>query len=331
MITMMLKRLMFIFVFLVSLSAVYGQGISVGGQEISIIILIPLIAIIIVVLIFLIMFISDTSKIQPVRSRLNLEDKTKEFNLEIKEEIKPKIWLNYLDVIDTFTRRLEQKDTKIAFDGFIKIFREFFKDRFNLDYEFTYDELLNELKKKGFINTGLIVDLKEVSYQDGNLTKEKIYDLAVKLRSLVEKVDRDKLITVNEDKVNKNFKIFNTTNKALTNIKKEEEKIDNKLNKFLVDETKKLFKSKHNISEIKSNYNEFDKDKLEQISFLIRNGRESLKKNDSVKLKEIYGDLCYLFPFLSDNNKKIAYLEILEFYEDINKQLFPDLYKEIKK
>ena len=46
-------------------------------------------------------------------------------------------------------------------------------------------------------------------------------------------------------------------------------------------------------------------------------------------LKNIYDDICYLFPFLSDGGKRVAYLEILEFYEEINKKLFPDLYKKL--
>ncbi len=321
----MKRGFILLFISLISLINVNGQNITIAGQDISIIVLVPLILIILVLIIFATTFIMDTKTYSLKTPKI--EKPAGDKILEIKTE-QPKrqiIWVNYLDVIDTFVKRLEEKDPKDAFNTIIRIIREFFKERFNLEYEFTYDELQEELKKRNFENIEFIKHLIDLTYKDNQISKKDIYYLSDKFRDLIKIIDRNRLEESKLNQINKNIR-FDKARKMLLNIHNKENNIDNKLNKFLNDETKKIFQHAKK-SDVKKDFDDFDRDKLEQINFLIINGRKSLYKNDLDNLKEIYGDLCYLFPFLSDKSKKTAYLEILEFYEEINKKLFPELFK----
>ncbi|MEK6937144.1 MAG: hypothetical protein AABW58_03680 [Nanoarchaeota archaeon] len=334
-------------VFLVLLAySVSGQGL---GEDLSLIVLLPLVLIIIVAILFGVTFIIDTKNYYVAKKTVNIPSVGKVTATEVvKEEVKveetekgekkeekvEKIWINYLDIVDTFAKKLDDRETDDAFKVLLRMIREFFKDRFNLDYEFTYDELLKEFEKRNVPNKEMIISLKESMYKDKKIDKKIIYDYSTKFREVIRIIDKEKLEEIENINIDKNAK-FNKIRKMMHDIRKQEGRIDEKLNKLVVNEKKKIFslnfRKKPKQVEVKKNFDEFDRDKLEQIGLLIKNGRISLEKKNLNKLREVYGDICYLFPFLSDRNKKIAYLEILEFYEDMNIKLFPKLYKEVKK
>jgi hypothetical protein len=333
---------------LLSLYSVYAQGINIGGENISFIVLLPLIIIIGVGIAFTIMILNDKAAERrtirretpikapdidlikrPLEEPSNILGKiTSQAFGKKPEEINEKEWVNYLDIIDSFIRRLDKKDTKEAFSTFISILREFFKERFELNYEFTYDELVKEFQKKGFNENEFILNLKDVTYKDKKITKKDIFNLAVNFNEIINKIDRKKLDETDINKINKNLNVISGVKEFADSIQKKENIFDEKLNRFLKEQTNKILKQQpvHSTAATKD-FEAFDKNKVEQITHLIRKGRKTLERKDFEKLREIYSDICYLFPFLSDKSKKIAYLEILEFYEDINKELFPKIYK----
>ena len=302
------------------------------GEDLSIVVLLPLVLIIIVAIAFIITLIMDNtrnfySKKTPSPSVQNIALETRKMAEEPKGSEKP--WVNYLYVTDTFIKRLGERETKDAFNILIRIIKEFFKDRFNLNYEFTFDELLKEFDKRHFFNTGLIHQLKDLSYKDRKIDKKIVYDAATKFREIVKIVDKKKLYELEQFNVNKNIK-FDRLKRIMQSVQSKEGKLDENLNKIIGVEKNRLlhfdFKKKPK-TEIKRDFEEFDKDKLEQINFLIKKGNEALNRNNINGLRNTYSDICYLFPFLSDKSKRVAYLEILEFYENINRKLFPQMFK----
>lgn len=343
----MKKEVIFFLGILSNLYSVHAQDINIGGESISFIVLLPLIIIIGVGIAFLIMVLNDkaaerrtirqeiTRKApnielikKPVEEPLGFIEKISEQAFGKKPaEIKEKEWANYLDVTDSFIRRLDKKDTKEAFSTFIKILREFFKDRFELNYEFTYDELIKEFQKKGLNENDFILNLKNTTYKDKKITKKDIFNLAINFKEIINKIDRKKLEETDISKVNKNLNVISEVKEFAGNIQKKEKIIDEKLNMFLKEQTNKILKPQNIHTAITKDFEAFDNNKVEQIIHLIKKGRKTLARKDIEKLREIYSDICYLFPFLSDKSKKIAYLEILEFYEDLNKELFPKIYK----
>ncbi len=338
----MKRELLYLIILFFSLVSVNAQTAFLG-EDFSIIILLPLVLIVIVAIAFGVMFIVDTKNYYVSKKVVNVPELGKAKVIEvIKEEVKKdgekeekiqKVWINYLDVIDTFAKRLDERETKEAFNILVRMIREFFKDRFNLDYEFTYDELLKEFDNKKLHNKELISSLRELTYKDQKIDKKIVYNLSTKFREIIRIIDKEKLDELEGINIDKNLN-SNKMRKMIYDIRKKENKIDEALNSFIGEEKRKIFNlnlKRKPKTEVRKDFDTFDKDKLEQVNLLIKNGKETLKSNNLIKLKEIYGDICYLFPFLSDKSKKIAYLEILEFYEDINMKLFPKLYKEMKK
>src|SRR3989344_4462993 len=283
----MKKRVIFLIIFLLSLFNVYAQSVRIGEEEISLVIIIPLIMIISVGIIFIVMIIND-SRNRPIMTNIEIPQKStiEKLNTAKQEETKKIIWINYLDVIDTFVRKIEERRVNESFNILIKIIRAFFKDRFNLDYEFTYDELLSEFKKREFTNTDLIKELRELNYKDEELNKKILYELADKLREIIKIIDRNKLREDNTEKLNKDLRLVLQTKKFAEKIQKRENRIDEKLNKFLINQKNRLLHHKNKTLETKRNFDQFDKSKLEQISRLIRNGRLALKNNEINKLKD---------------------------------------------
>ena len=183
-----MKRGMIFFIgILFSLYSVYAQDINIGGESISFIVLLPLIIIIGIGIAFLIMVLNDKAterrttrhEIRKEAPDIDLIKKPLEepksilekislqaFGEKPEKEIKENEWVNYLDITDSFIRRLDKKDTKEAFSIFVNILREFFKNRFELNYEFTYDELLSEFRKKGFNEDEFILNLKNSTYKN---------------------------------------------------------------------------------------------------------------------------------------------------------------------
>src|SRR3989344_4567628 len=274
----MKKRVIFLIIFLLSLFNVYAQSVRIGEEEISLVIIIPLIMIISVGIIFIVMIIND-SRNRPIMTNIEIPQKStiEKLNTAKQEETKKIIWINYLDVIDTFVRKIEERRVNESFNILIKIIRAFFKDRFNLDYEFTYDELLSEFKIK---------ELRELNYKDEELNKKILYELADKLREIIKIIDRNKLREDNTEKLNKDLRLVLQTKKFAEKIQKRENRIDEKLNKFLINQKNRLLHHKNKTLETKRNFDQFDKSKLEQISRLIRNGRLALKNNEINKLKD---------------------------------------------
>ncbi len=309
-----------------------AQLADILGDDLSILVLLPLVLIIIVAIAFIITLIMDNtrnfySKKPTTPGMQNVAQEIKKDIEEPKEAPKP--WINYLDVMNTFTKRLGERDTNEAFNILIRIIKEFFKDRLKLNYEFTFDELLKELDKRHFFNKEIIHQIIDLSYKGKKIDKKIVYYVATKFREIVKIVDKKKLYELEQFNVNKNLK-FDRLKRIMQSVQSKEGKLDEGINKFIGTEKSRLLHfqlKKKTEPEVKRDFEDFDKDKVEQISFLINKGKEALNKNNINGLRNTYSDICYLFPFLSDKSKKVAYLEILEFYENINKKLFPEMFK----
>lgn len=111
------------------------------------------------------------------------------------EEIPEKSMLDYeaetLSKFDAMLKKLERGDLQGISDEFNVVFREFLKFTLKIDYEFTYEELIEELKKKklpGLLKLGLsnyVSGLIEIQYGRRKLTKQLLRDEIHKAKEIV--------------------------------------------------------------------------------------------------------------------------------------------------
>jgi hypothetical protein len=109
--------------------------------------------------------------------------------------------LSFADKIIEKLNKLEKqlstkKETRYISSEFSKIVREYFREILNLKYEFTYEELLNELKKKGLdseMESMLVSFFKkaiEVEYSKYRLRRRELHSLIDEAKEIVHLTSR---------------------------------------------------------------------------------------------------------------------------------------------
>jgi len=134
--------------------------------------LLILVIIIIVIAVFVFLTYLYVIEVRKNASEKELKQE-KEVRIELSKEEK------YKKDIEKLKRSIPYLSKKEASSRFIKIIRSFFRDLLELSYEFTFEELADELKEKGR-NKDLIDFSEKISdykYRKGDMSKKELIKL----------------------------------------------------------------------------------------------------------------------------------------------------------
>ncbi len=189
----------------------------------SIIILIPII-LIIIELILLILFIIK---------KINGKKAERIAELNGEKHVNKEYYLYYLKKLERLEGRVSKvKKLRKSWDNFYEIIKELFKNVLKINYEFTIEELITELRKKksmkGFIRPLKRLDLKYSSSSSKEDIEELISEFCYILKGKIgRKKKKGKIKSEKNKGKNKNEKI-----KSKNKIKGKKRKIKNKSKKI---------------------------------------------------------------------------------------------------
>ena len=214
---------------------------------------------------------------------------------------------NTLKRIEAFRKHFSKKNKDDNFIQFFHIIRMFFAELFKIKYEFTYEELSNELERRRIdknLKEKILFFLKKLSavdYSDERLPESELRKLLNDFLKLFEK------LTFNEQKVKETRldKIlrFLRIKKPLMQ-KKEAGKKQNTL----------LTLIQPLLSELKIN---FGKSKLEQVHDMLIKALDMLNNNEIKKSKQLYVKIKEKYNQLSIEDKKEVYDDVLLLYNEL--------------
>jgi hypothetical protein len=197
-------------------------------------------------------------------------------------------------------RRAEQIRSKafISSKEVYDLVRSFFKKHLDIDYEFTHDELMKELRKvylspelHGKVN-GLFRKVSEIEHSDKNFTREELEELLVEFKDIVDAMivshyEQDKSFFKRlKDSVHKMFskehrKILQPDDSVLS----EHERVIVKMN-MLLDNAKRMLdtnleKSKKDYQELLAIYETLDEPKKKAYFGPINELYQMIQSRDS--------------------------------------------------
>ena len=217
---------------------------------------------------------------------------------------------NTLNRIQAFRKHFSKKSRDDNFIQFFHIVRLFFTELFKIKYEFTFEELSKELKRKRVdknLKEQITFFLKKVSvveYSNETLSEQELKKLLSDFLKLFEK------LTFNEQKVEETrlCKILRLLMvKRISTHKKDSGKKQNAL----------LVLMQHILPKLKIN---IEKNRLEQIHDMLIKALDMLDNNEIKKSKQLYVKIKEKYNHLNIENKKEIYDDILFLY----KELVPD-------
>lgn len=274
--------------------AATAKEISIAGYTYPMIILVPIISIIISSIIIIFILVRVTKK----EGGRFLREGKKEvkrrmvpfLRKELKEEKKKENV--YLKEIKRFRRDLPKISVDDGFDKLSQVTKDFFKDLLGLQYEFTYDELANEIKKRRMKEEflDLIKRLSHLRYSGSKVTKEELEDFAGMIESIIKKETRRK----EEKELG--------VSKALT---KEKKGVISSIAKLGL-EGREEARKKH-------------------ILELMKEEEEALKKDMDIA-RDIYHRILSSYYKLPANERKEVYDKLVNFYNEVNHMLFSSFY-----
>jgi len=214
---------------------------------------------------------------------------------------------NTLKRIQSFNKHFSKKNKDDNFIQFFHVVKLFFAELFKIKYEFTFEELSNELERKRVdksLKEKIVFFLKKLSvveYSDERLPESELRKLLNDFLKLFEK------LTFNEQKVKETRldKIlrFLRIKKPLMQ-KKEAGKKQNTL----------LTLIQPLLSELKIN---FGKSKLEQVHDMLIKALDMLNNNEIKKSKQLYVKIKEKYNQLSIEDKKEVYDDVLLLYNEL--------------
>jgi len=209
--------------------------------------------------------------------------------------------------IDSFKKHFSKKSREDNFIQFIHITRLFFAELFKIRYEFTFEELNNELEKKRIDKnlkeqiTFFLKKLSVVEYSNETLSEQELKKLLSDFLKLFEK------LTFNEQKVKetmlgKILRFLRIKGPAIQ--KKKDRKKQNTL----------LTLIQPILSKLKIN---FGKSKLEQVHDMLIKALDMLNNNEIQKSKQLYVKIKEKYNQLNIEDKKEVYDDILLLYKEL--------------
>lgn len=277
--------LMLLISFIFSCSLSCAADITIGRYKYPSIILIPIISIVICsVILAAILF-------NIARKRMTVKKPIFRFGRPAKEKRQENI---YLKDIKKFRKELAGMQGEQAFDMLSDITKNFFKELLDLHYEFTYDELEKELRKRNKRNELIDIchNLSEMRYSGKKIIKEDIESIAERIQELIKKEE----------------------------VRSEEKELG--VSRALMKE-KRGFLSK--VSELQS-----EQGRKRHLLELMSQEEGALKKDMEIA-KNIYHKILSSYYRLPAKDRKDVYEKLTNFYEQVNKMLFSSFYSKQSK
>ncbi len=208
---------------------------------------------------------------------------------------------NTIKRIQSFNKHFSKKNNDDNFIQFFHVVKLFFAELFKIKYEFTFEELSNELERKRIdknLKEKILFFLKKLSavdYNDKKLPELELRKLLNEFLKLFEKLTFDEQ-KPKEKKINK-ILVFLRIKKPV--IQKKEA-------------GKTLMYSI--LSKLKIN---FGKNKLEQVHDLLIKALDALNNNEIKKSKQMYVKIKEKYNQLNIEDKKEVYSDILLLYNEL--------------
>jgi len=178
------KEVILLFVVILSLPTV----LAIDLNEIPIMLIIPIVLILLVIIIFAIIYIRDKFAIKslalPTFNNIGKkEDKTTKPKTEIR---KPKV--DYQKKITQLEKQINYLDPYTFNKELINIIRLFFSEYLNISYQFTFEELEDEIKKKGKGITFAAQNLSKIMYGPSELSLDINKKIINEFKDVIKKV-----------------------------------------------------------------------------------------------------------------------------------------------
>src|SRR3989338_7658838 len=210
----MRKTVIILFFMVLAFSAIASAQITIAGQDFSMLVVIPLILMAVFMLIFGIVIAFDKHREKKEKEMLKIEvekenhrygmaggvkeraeeEKKTEEKEEKEKEKKEKIvkrnkqLADYFDEISNLKKRFKKLKPDDAFKQLVALIRNFFSDYLGMEYEFTFEELENELRAKNKEVVFFSKNLSDMSYDAEGISKKNIAKLLGEFENVVEKV-----------------------------------------------------------------------------------------------------------------------------------------------
>jgi len=209
--------------------------------------------------------------------------------------------------IQAFRKHFSKKSRDDNFIQLFHIIRMFFAELFKIKYEFTFEELSNELKRRRIDNNlkeKILFFLKKLSvveYSDERLPESELKKLLNEFLKLFEKLTFDEQ-KVKETRLSKILRFPMIKRPAMQ--KKEAGKKQNALLVLI-----QIILSKLKIK--------FGKSKLEQVHNMLIKALDMLDNNKIKKSKHLYVKIKEKYNQLNTNEKKEIYDDIILLYKEL--------------
>lgn len=299
--------------FLLTLGTVDAQQtIKVLGTEVSMIVFFPLIIIALCLLIFIVIFIKDTFSSNQEKAEEKKEQKAAEQvmgenkPLKVKKpEEKQKEKKNYTKQINNLNLSFNELNQQEALDRFSAMFKDYFTDVYNLERQFTYDELKTKTDNKEEYE--ILENLNLYKYSGKPYAKEDIKSLMSKFSAILKKREAEEYLI--EQRALR-YRIVNLVKNIFTFHKPGIIKIKEKAEVIKPKET-----AASPLANVLNNV-KYKKEK-ERIFGLIKTGRFLIKQNP-LKAKKVYAlALSYFYKLPVEEESDIV-------------DAFSDFYKELE-
>ncbi len=220
-----------------------------------------------------------------IKSKFTLKKKKKVPSVEVKP-----LRQTILERLDKLEQKVKTETLETLSREFSVIIREFFRQQFNIEYEFTYEELEKEFKTKklkpalAHVLGSFFKRITQIEFGGGALTKDELKALIVEIREIIE------------------LTAENTGEKIMKEEGKEEitgERIE-----------KKKERKKMEVIKIKGTG-------LKRIYAMISQAGIYLREGEGKKSKMLYYDVMKTYNKLSDKEKKKVYDAIKRLYDEI--------------
>lgn len=271
-----------------------AREITIAGYKYPAIILIPVISIIISFLIIISILVRVTKTRREILKKKRIKGKE---NVLIpflgKRAREEKRQENiYLKEIKKFKRDLPKLSLDEGFDKVSNITKDFFKELLGLQYEFTYNELSKELRKKGMKKEflELVETLSHMKYSGKKIMKQELENFAAQIENVIKKEMRrreEKELGVSKALTKRKRSIF----ARVAGLKREETK----------------------------------KERKERILELMKEEEEALKRDMNIA-RDIYHRILSSYYKLPPSERKEVYNRLMNFYKEINHMLFSSFY-----
>ena len=209
--------------------------------------------------------------------------------------------------IIVFRKHFSKKSKDDNFIQFFHVVRLFFAELFKIRYEFTFEELNTELKKKRIDNNlkertyFFLKKLSVVEYSNEKLSDSELKKLLSEFLKLFEKLTFNKQ-KVKETRLDKLLRFFRF--KKPTIQKKEIQKKHNTIQNLI----------EHLILKLKINFN---KTELKKIHTMLINALDMIDKNKIQDSKQLYIKIKKKYNNLKIEDKKAVYEDIIFLYDAI--------------